>query len=305
MVKRLVFVGSIVALACSLLSASWSKAAVPSDAVVNRYKSVTAKSCDELTSAQRATLVIVEPSSGRRLVCNPTRAATRFIPASTYKIPHTLIALETQAVASIDETFSWDSRDRGVPVWNRNLTVKEAVAVSAVWVFQAIATRIGSNTEHEWLETLQYGNEDVGKTSDLQNFWLSGPLTISADEQVDFLTRLVGRELPVSETTSAQTIQALHVSETADGHPIYGKTGAMLPIDNDGFLRTSDSSLLPAKIEKTGWFVGWIDRPQSEGGPIYFAHNLDLSLPDAMSARTRSVYVLLARNGFPAPSKKN
>lgn len=273
--------------------------------MVNQYQSETAKGCDELASAQRATLVMVEPSSGRRLVCNPKRAATRFVPASTYKIPHTLIALETQAVASIDETFSWDSRDRGVSAWNRNLTVKEAVAVSAVWVFQAIATRIGSDTEREWLEKLQYGNEDVGETSGLKNFWLSGPLTISADEQVDFLIRLVERKLPVSETTTAQTIRALRVDETADHYAVYGKTGAILPIDDDGFLRTSDSNLLPANIEKTGWFVGWIDRPQSEGGPIYFAHNLDLSLPDAMSARTRSVYALLARNGFPSPSKEN
>ena len=301
-VRGAVLVKLLSALACALLTASCATTTVQSDLTVDQSGSATAQGCDELASAERATLVIVEPTLGRRLVCNSARAAVRFVPASTYKVPHTLIALDAQAVSSINEPFSWDGRDRGVPAWNRNLDFGEAIAVSAVWVFQDVASRLGSAAEAEWIGKFEYGNQNVGTPSDLRHFWLSGPLKISADEQIEFLMRLAAGELPVSARSKTQTISALRMGETSDGFAIYGKTGAMLPIDDEGFLRMSEPELLPTGEERTGWFVGWIDRPVANGGPIYFAHNLDLSLPDAMTTRTQSVYELLERNGFPSPS---
>jgi len=290
-------------IAVSLAAASCITAAPSSAPIAAQFSTVSAEGCEELLSAERATLVIVEPATNRRLICNAERAAIRFVPASTYKIPHALIALETGVVPDIDTNFEWDSRDRGVAAWNRDLEFGEAITVSAVWVFQDVASRLGMDTEREWVDELGYGNQDVGDASDLRHFWLSGPLEISADEQIEFLMRLVARELPVSETTKAQIIGALRAGETSAGFPIYGKTGAMLPIDDEGFLRMSVPDLLPTDAERTGWFVGWIDRPEAEGGPIYFAHNLDLSLPGAMSARTETVYTVLERNGLPSRNR--
>lgn len=94
----------------------------------------------------------------------------------------------------MDAVFVWDGRDRGVAPQNRDLTLKDAVAASAVWVFQDIAGRIG------------------------------------------------------------------HVGEAY-----------------------------------------WIERPEPEGGPVFFAHSLDLALPGAMAARTADAYAVLGSKGFPAP----
>ena len=257
--------------------------------------------CDALRSQQSAAMVIIETSSSRRLTCNTGRANERFVPASTFKIPHTLIALQSEAVASIEVRFPWDGQDRGVPSWNRDLSLREAVTASAPWVFQHIAVRIGHDTEAAWIDRLDYGNENVGDSSNLRHFWLSGPTRISANEQVDFLIRLRNRELPASESVVSQTIAALHVAETQEGYIIYGKTGAMLPIDDNGFLRSGSEELLPKAMERTGWFVGWVERPDMAGGPVFFAYNLDLDLPGAMAARTIDTYAVLRINGFPAP----
>ena len=76
-----------------------------------------------------------------------------------------------------------------------------------------------------------------------------------------------------------------------------GKTGATLPIDDEGFLREGQTSLLPSAAERTGWFVGWVERPSRAGGAAIIAHNLDLSLPNAITARTNVAYAILSANG--------
>ncbi len=264
-------------------------------------KVTQAQGCEKLPPGGKATMVIFDPTSGQMMTCDETRAQTRFVPASTFKIAHTLIALETGAISGVDEEFEWDGRDRGLSAWNRDLDVDDAVSVSAVWVFQAIAVRIGVQQEAEWVQNLEYGNETIGSVSDLRHFWLSGPLKISAIEQVDFLYRLHTNQLPVSPASIEGTLKALTLGRTQEGFRVYGKTGAMLPIDDEGYLRSESLDLLPSNQERTGWFVGWIDRPGQNGGSVYFAINLDLASPDAMAARTRLAYEVLRANGIAVP----
>ena len=268
---------------------------------VNTGAALKAQGCDLLPDQDRSTIVILEPSTGRKLVCTEARSHQRFVPASTLKIPHSLIALETSAVTSKDAKFAWDERARGPEAWNKSLSLAEAIPASAVWVFQDIAEKVGHPRESEWVKKLEFGNQDVGSKAALKHFWLSGPLEISAQEQIDFLRRLRTGRLPVKPAIVAQTISALHVAQAQDGSTIYGKTGAMLPIDDEGFLRSDRTDLLPLGTERTGWFVGWIDRTESAGGLIYFALNIDLGLPDAMNARTKAAYAVLAANGFSTP----
>ncbi len=66
-----------------------------------------------------------------------------FIPASTFKVPHALIALETGVVADADkEIIHWDGQVRSIDAWNKDHTLRSAMAVSAVPVYQQIARRI-------------------------------------------------------------------------------------------------------------------------------------------------------------------
>ena len=276
----------------------------PQDLATASAGAKAAAGCDKLPDDAKATMVIYQPGAERMLVCNAARSEQRFVPASTYKIPHTLIALETGAVTDENVKFRWDGRDRGVPAWNESKSLAEAVPASAVWVFQAIAERVGREREQTWVERLDYGNENVGLQADLRHFWLSGPLTISAVEQVTFLERLRNGTLDASASSIDKAKQIIRMDPASDGSAIYGKTGAMLPIDDEGFLHKETDGLLRSDMERTGWFVGWIERPEAMGGPVYFAMNLDLSLAGAMGARTSSAFALLAANGYPVPAAK-
>lgn len=256
-----------------------------------------AAGCDALIDPDRSAFVLHEVRSGRTYVCNRERAETRFVPASTFKIPHALIALETRVVEDENQPFPWDGRPRGVAAWDRDTSLAEAVARSTVWVFQSVAERIGHARESAALQRLRYGNMNTGGPDALRSFWLRGPLAINALEQVEFLSLLRSLSLDSDRSSQQRTVAMLKLRECGTSCAVYGKTGAVLPIDDDGVLKSGDESLLPPGEERTGWFVGWVERPLAAGGAVIFAHNLDLKLPGAMPGRTTVVYSILRANG--------
>ena len=152
-----------------------------------------------------ATASAQPPGPGACVVIQPLAAAApshqrgdctvRLSPASTYKIPHALIALETGA-ATLDGVEKWD----GTPYqrqakWNRDHTVISALRPSVLWLFQRIAPRVGAERAAAWLDRFDYGNENAGGPITL--YWVDGSLAISPIEQVNFLRRFYQGALPV------------------------------------------------------------------------------------------------------------
>ncbi|QSQ12880.1 penicillin-binding transpeptidase domain-containing protein [Myxococcus landrumensis] len=85
------------------------------------------------------------------------KCATRMPPASTFKVPHALIALETGVITSVDQVHPWDGTQRRVAMWNQDQTLDTAMRRSAVWVFQETARKIGRERMEDWLERFHYG----------------------------------------------------------------------------------------------------------------------------------------------------
>ena len=50
------------------------------------------------------------------IIYNPKRARQKFLPASTYKILNSLIALECEVIEDETEVIQWDSVERSIPV---------------------------------------------------------------------------------------------------------------------------------------------------------------------------------------------
>ncbi|MBW8903885.1 MAG: class D beta-lactamase, partial [Bradyrhizobium sp.] len=120
------------------------------------------------------------------------------LPASTFKIPNSLIALETGVVGDPDvDLFKWDGVKRGIESWNRDHTMRSAIAASAVPVYQEIARRIGAQRMQKYLDLFEYGNRDIG--GGIDQFWLTGNLRIDPVQQIDFVDRLRRGVLPVSK----------------------------------------------------------------------------------------------------------
>ena len=150
------------------------------------------------------TFVAGDLAAERFTVVDRARAETRYVPASTFKIPNSLIGLEVGAIRSADELFPYDGIPRRVKAWERDMTLREAIAASNVPVYQMIARRVGLTQYRDWLVRLDYGNRLVGGVVD--TFWLEGPLQISALEQARFLARMALGILPLSKRSIAMSV---------------------------------------------------------------------------------------------------
>lgn len=229
-----------------------------------------------------ATFVLLDPQRGRMVRHNPERAQTRFLPASTFKIPNTLIALETGAAAGPDFVLTRAPAIKPKPWWpdawrQRSHTLASALQNSVVWYYEEIARRIGEARMQAFVDQLDYGNRDISGAMD--HFRLSGALRISAAEQVDFLKRFYFGELGLSERTTSITRQLLVLEETAN-YRLAGKTGWA------GFGEEG---------EQVGWFVGYLER----GNQVYFfATNVQIEKPEDAARRIPATREILREMGI-------
>jgi beta-lactamase class D len=187
----------------------------------------------------KSTFVLRDLDSGQTAVDNPAMAARGYLPCSTFKIPNTLIALQTGVVDGEGFALRWDGVERKYAAWNRDQTLASALRDSVVWFYQDLARRIGEQRMKDWLARLDYGNRSTCCAID--RFWLDGALRITPTQQVDFLSRLVRGETPIAPAHVA-LVRRLLVLDQIPGYTIMGKTGS-------GTLAGEDLA----------WLVGWVD----------------------------------------------
>jgi beta-lactamase class D len=208
------------------------------------------------------TFVLYEVSADRLTLVNAKRAEIRLVPASTFKIANSIIALETGVVQDENEIIPYGGKPQPFKQWEKDMSMREAIALSAVPIYQELARRIGHERYHDWLARLDYGNRHTGTVVD--TFWLDGPLEISAVEQARFVARLAQGKLAASPRTQAITRDIIRL-ETIGSNVLYGKTG----------WRFSSSPNI-------GWWMGWVER---DGEIFAFALNIDM--PAATDAPKR------------------
>jgi beta-lactamase class D len=184
-------------------------------------------------------VVVVLDRDAPEARCSHLDRCTRaYIPASTFKIPNSIIGLETGVIADADFVIPWDHVQRDIAAWNHDHTLRSAIRDSVVPYYQELARRVGPAAMQAWLDRLAYGNRQLGAVVD--QFWLEGPLEVTPIEQVDFLRRLVRAELPIQERTRSILLEIL-VRGEIEGRTFRGKTGWAHP----------------GRPDELGWFVGW------------------------------------------------
>ena len=145
--------------------------------------------------ADTSCVVIYEVATGTYWRSNASACGTRLSPASTFKIPHALIALET-GVVTPQTLQQWDGTKYATrPAWERPHALESAIQNSVLWFFQRTAVKIGPDRMRSFLERFRYGNVDTSGPPD--QYWVNGRLRISADEQVEFLRRFYARDLGI------------------------------------------------------------------------------------------------------------
>ena len=199
------------------------------------------------------TFVLYNLKADKYFIHNEERANQAFLPASTFKIPNSLIALETGVIRDEKEILPWDGIDRGVTAWNKDHNLRSAIKVSAVWVYKDLARKIGKGRIQYWVRKIEYGNQKTGEKIDA--FWLTGDLQITAMEQISFLKRFYTEELDITKR-SIRIVKDILVEEKTAEYTLSAKTG---------WATITDPEI--------GWYVGYVEK----GEEVYFfALNLDI-----------------------------
>lgn len=207
--------------------------------------------------------VMYDLNNDRYTYYDSTRCNKGFIPASTFKIPNSIIGLESGVITDEDFVIPWDGKKRR-EAWDKDLSLKEAIKVSSVPYYQELARRVGEERMKEMLDKLNYGNKDI--TAGIDKFWLEGNFRISQMEQIDFLKRMRAGELPVSKR-SIDIVERIIILDVTSEQVLRGKTGWGF---QDGL--------------NIGWLVGWVEK----GGNVYFyATNIESETETETFARAR------------------
>jgi len=198
-------------------------------------------------------IVLFDLNSSLYYSNNYKKADKGHLPASTFKIPNSIIGLETGVIKNIDEIFKWNGEKRYLPAWEKDLNLKQAFQFSCVPCYQEVARNIGVDAMNDYLIKLDYGIMEVN-TKTLDNFWLGGNSKISPLQQIDFLKRFYLKELPISESTYQVMKDILQIN-ISDNYILSGKTGWSISnkIDN-------------------GWFVGFLETNKNV---YFFATNIE------------------------------
>ena len=221
----------------------------------------------------KGAFVLYDLKNDRYVRYNEARCRVRFSPKSTFKIPNSLIGLETGVIRDADFVIPWN-RQKYPPQdnwdqypfkhWGQDHNLRSAIKYSVVWYYRELALGVGEQRMKKFVKAFDYGNKDI--SGGINNFWLGGGLKISADEQVEFLKKFYAGRLPVSKR-SVEIVKDILVLEQTPQYKLSAKTGG-------GSI---------AEGTYIGWFVGYLE---TQGNVYFFATNIEgASYPEIRDKR--------------------
>ncbi len=182
-----------------------------------------------------------------------SRTSQAYLPASTFKIPNTLIGLETGYLADENHLFKWNGEKQPIKAWEQDLNLRQAFQASCVPCYRALARGVGQKEMQIWLDKLAFGKMDL-TAENLDLFWLSGNSKITQLEQIDFLSRFYEKKLPIRDRNYEIMKKVMLVHQT-DTYQLSAKSGTSLR--GEKYL---------------GWYVGFVEKGQQI---YYFATNIE------------------------------
>ncbi len=219
----------------------------------------------------RGTFILKNLSSNEVKIYNKPRSDSAYLPASTFKILNSMIALQTSVINSINDTIIWDGVNRGYSPWNKDQTMKTALPISCVWFYQELARRIGKERMQKWLDKIEYGNKKIGK--EIDRFWLDGDLKISANDQIKFLERLINNKLSFNPSIQ-KTVKELMITDSTQNYIIHSKTGW---------------------TNRIGWNIGYVETQNKQ---YIFAMNMEVNQKEEVKFRKLITYEILRLEGI-------
>jgi beta-lactamase class D len=162
-------------------------------------------------SAATTCTLVVDAATGATLVRVGDRCDERLTPASTFKIPLSLIGFDSGILRDANQP-AWPYKDEYKTwndEWKQTTTPRTWLRDSVVWYSQVLTRKLGDAKFQQYVDKLGYGNRDV--SGGLTTAWLASSLRISAVEQAAFVRRMIRRELPVSPSAIDRTMAIMPV----------------------------------------------------------------------------------------------
>ena len=127
-------------------NASQEKKSNPKDSIVSDFGVILD------STGLSGSILIYDPQINSYFSNDFQRSSKGFLPASTFKIPNSLIALETGVVENDSTLFKWDGKKRRLQSWERDMTFREAFHASCVPCYREIAQKIGVGRMKDYLQ---------------------------------------------------------------------------------------------------------------------------------------------------------
>lgn len=218
----------------------------------------------------QGTMVLRSLKQDVAIIYNPDRAQQAFASASTFKILHSLIALQEKVISKTD-VIKWDGTSYDISTWNQDQTLASAFKVSCVWCYQTFAKQISAKKYQDYISSTQFGH--LSPNFPQTTFWLDGSLTISALEQVNFLKQLYQHQFNFS-AEHYQTLAEIMLAKKTNDYRLYAKTG-----------------WAARSTPQIGWYVGYVETQQDTW---FFALNININDPKELTLRQLMTKEILA-----------
>lgn len=191
----------------------------------------------------KGSTTIYDYNNNRWIFTDSLDAHVETLPASTFKILNSLIALENRIILNEHEVKKWDGTTHELfgkpyPIWNKDTDLREAYKNSTIWFYVNLAEKIGRKKYKKTFNKIQYGNNNL--TEPGTDFWNYGKFGVSPKNQIEWLVKLYENKLPFAED-HMETVKKIMVSEQQNDTVFYDKTGWAR---KDG--------------ENIGWWIGYM-----------------------------------------------
>lgn len=159
-----------------------------------------------------------------------------YSPGATFDIMLSMIGLQTGAAKDDSTLRSLDSVD----------------------LFRDLALRIGRDTLKKWIDSLGYGNKNLGAGGS-DSFWLDGHLKVKPDEQLGLVKKLYFEQLPFFPRPQR-----------------LAKKMMLMESNSNYKLSYSAASATASDGQSMGWVLGFIEE---NNHPYFFVINLESAQP--------------------------
>ncbi len=209
------------------------KASVPSYAFHPEWK--TKLESSKMTGG----VYVFHPKDNAWNVSDSVQLHQSFMPASTFKVVLSMLALELGIVKDEKQVLAWNKVPSNRPEWDKNQNLTEALQLSTNWFYDSVAKEIGHDRMKLWLNKLGYPCNSI---DDKNRFWVEEGFEITPQEQIEFFKKIHDNALPLEARTLDITKSIMQRYDTL-GVKIFAKTGwGETPREN------------------IGWYVGWVEK---------------------------------------------